>query len=246
MSDNFFWSIGKEDTIYRDEIGFDDHFKLDINFAKMEFKKTLNVSEASSIFHVNYCGKPRVLKVFHNNGDSGYAPDRIRDLDRSRCEIRAYCSLKRFKICDSGVVPNFYGFMLAIDPADCIPHLDAFRYEAGLPSAILIEYLPKPLVMNCVTYTAERIKKAVIGIQQIHSALIEHNDPYPKNILIVPGDRERVIWVDFDVAIVYPNDTYIETKGRDRIEFETEVVESFGRLLKEDQKKGLPPNTKYY
>lgn len=104
----------KEDTIYRDEAGFDNNFKLNINFAEMEFEETLNVSEASSIFRVNYYGKPRVLKVvravilacahaqtcviflimlaamqFHNNGDPGYARDRIRDLSRSRCEIRA-------------------------------------------------------------------------------------------------------------------------------------------------------------
>lgn len=128
-------------------------------------------------------------------------------------------------------MPNFYGFILAIDPANCTPYLNAFRHDAGLPSAILIEYLPKPLVMNCVTYTKERMRKAVLGIQQVHLALVEHNDPYPKNILIVPGHQERVVWVDFDVAIVYPNDTYIGVKGRRRIEFETEVVESFGHLL---------------
>ncbi|PGH29268.1 hypothetical protein GX50_07983 [[Emmonsia] crescens] len=246
MSDNFSGSIEKEDTIYRDETGFDDNFKLSINFANMEFEEILNVSDASSIFYVNYCGKPRVLKVFHNNGDPGYARDHIRDLDRSRCEIRAYCSLKQFKICDSGAVPNFYGFMLDIDPANCTPHLDAFQTDTGRPCAILIEYLPKPLIMNCKTYTKERMQKAVTGIQLVHLALVEHNDPYPKNILIVPGDLERVVWVDFDVAIVYPNKTYIGKKGRSRIEFETEVVKSFGQLLEEDQEKGLPPNTKYY
>ncbi|OJD10962.1 hypothetical protein AJ78_08162 [Emergomyces pasteurianus Ep9510] len=230
MSDQFFGSIGKEDTIYRDEAGFDDNFKLDIDFAKVEFEETLNVSEASSIFHISYCGKPRVLKVFHNNGDPGYARDRIRDLDRSRCEIRAYCRLKQSKICDSGAVPNFYGFMLAIDPANCAPYLDAFRHDTNFPCAILIEYLPNSLTMNCVTYTTERMQKAVIGIQQIHLALVEHNDPYPKNILIVPGDQERVIWIDFDIAIVYPNDTHIENR-HGSIVFETEVVESFGWLL---------------
>ncbi|KAL2374835.1 hypothetical protein BDBG_03331 [Blastomyces gilchristii SLH14081] len=193
MSDTFFGSIQKEGTIYRDEAGFDDNFKLDINFAKMEFEETLNVSEASSIFHVNYCGKPRVLKVFHKNGDPGYAHDHIRDLDRSRCEIRAYCRLKQSKICDSGAVPDFYGFILAIDPAKCAPYLDAFQHDTDFPCAILIEYLPKPLVMNCVTYTREHMQKAVINIQQIHSALVEYNDPYSKNILIVPGDQERVI-----------------------------------------------------
>ncbi|KAJ6180961.1 hypothetical protein N7519_011422 [Penicillium mononematosum] len=212
MSDTFVGSVRKEDTIYRDEVDFDKSFKIDIDFAKMEFEETLNVSGPSSIFHVSYYGKPRVLKV----------------------------------LCDAGVVPNFYGFMLAIHPGDCAPHLDAFRHDKGLPRAILIEYLPKPLVMNCVTYTKERMQKAVNGIRQIHVALVEHNDPYPKNILIVPGDLERVIWIDFVVAIVYPNDAYIGKKERNRIEFETEVIESFGWMLEEDQKKGLPPNTKYY
>ena len=75
------------------------------------------------------------------------------------------------------------------------------------------------------------MQKALVGIQKIHLALVEHNDPYPKNILIVPGNLERVIWIDFDVAIVYPNDAYIGKKERGRIEFETEVVESFGWLL---------------
>ncbi|KAK2741441.1 hypothetical protein FQN55_008357 [Onygenales sp. PD_40] len=246
MPDYFFGSVGKEDTIYRDEAAFDDRFKLNINFAKLEFKETLNISEASSIFHVNYCDKPWVLKVFHNNRDPGYACDHIQDLNRCRCEIRAYCSLKKSKICDSGTVPNFYGFVLAINPAHCAPHLDAFQHDTDFPCAVLIEYLPTPLVLNCVTYTAEHMQKAVIGIQQIHLALIEHNDPYPKNILIVPGDQERVVWVDFDVAIVYPNDTCIGEKGRHRIEFETEVIKGFGPLLEEDQKKGLPPNTRYY
>ncbi|EEH37665.1 hypothetical protein PAAG_08083 [Paracoccidioides lutzii Pb01] len=72
MSDIFFGSVAKEDTIYRDEAGFDDIFELDIDVAKMGFEETLDVSEPSSIFHVNYCGKPRLL-------------------------MRAYCSLKWFK-----------------------------------------------------------------------------------------------------------------------------------------------------
>lgn len=75
------------------------------------------------------------------------------------------------------------------------------------------------------------MRKAIVDIQQVHLTLVEHNDLYSKNSLIVSGDRERVVWVDFDVAIVYSNDTYIEEKGRRRIEFETEVVESFEQLL---------------
>lgn len=63
MSSTFVGSVGKEDSIYRDEIGFDECFKIDIDFTKVEFKETLKTSEASSIFYINYCGEPRVLKV---------------------------------------------------------------------------------------------------------------------------------------------------------------------------------------
>lgn len=123
---------------------------------------------------------------FHTNEDPGYADDGVRDLNRARCEIRAYCSLKRFGICDRGYVPQFYGYTLFLHPTTFAPHLDAFRRDIGLPSAILMEYLPNPLLMNCVTYSEERMASAVDGIKQIHSALIEHNDPYPKNVVMFP------------------------------------------------------------
>ncbi|CAP92260.1 hypothetical protein E8E15_004661 [Penicillium rubens] len=131
MSDTFVGSVRKEDTIYRNGVVPDKSFQIDINFAKME-----SVSGTSSIFHVSYYGKPRVLKVFRNKTDPGHADDHIRDLDRSRCEIRAYCTLKRSKLCDAGVVPNFYGFMLAVDPANCA-HLDAFRHDKGFHVLLL-------------------------------------------------------------------------------------------------------------
>lgn len=54
---------GPEGTIYRDEAGFDDTFKIEINFAQMRFVQELKTSKASSIFHVVYNDKPRVLKV---------------------------------------------------------------------------------------------------------------------------------------------------------------------------------------
>lgn len=99
-------------------------------------------------------------------------------------------------------MPKFYGYMLTVNPASWAPHLEAFHHDSGLPSAIFIEYLPQPLVMNSVTYSKDRMQKVAIGIQKIHLALIEHNDPYPKNILIVPDDPERFVWIDFDAAIV--------------------------------------------
>ncbi|KAK2767690.1 hypothetical protein FQN54_003848 [Arachnomyces sp. PD_36] len=237
---------GPEGTIYEKETGFEDSLRIEIDLMKVEFIKELKASEASSIFHVECDGEPRVLKVFHNNKDPGYADDGVRDLNRARCEIRAYCRLKQSGVCDQGYVPQFYGYTLSLNPAAHTPHLDTFLRDSGLPSGILIEYLPNPSLMNCVTYSEERMAKAVDSIRQIHSALIEHNDSYPKNILIVPGEPERVMWIDFDVAITYPDKASVGERERGWIDFEFKCVESFGTKLAEDQKQGLPPNTKYY
>lgn len=51
------------------------------------------------------------------------------------------------------------------------------------------------------------MEKAVAGIEDIHSVGVEHNDPYPKYILIVRGSMERVVWIDFDIAIIYEADS---------------------------------------
>lgn len=53
---------GPEGTIY-EASRFDDNLRIEINPTKIKFTKVLKTSEASSIFHVNYDGMPRVLKV---------------------------------------------------------------------------------------------------------------------------------------------------------------------------------------
>lgn len=94
-----------------------------------------------------------------------------------------------------------------------------------------MEYLPDPQEMNSVTYSPERMEKAIMSMRQVHRALIEHVDSYPKNILIIPGNPGRVMWIDFDVAITYPDETYIGEQEQELLDFETEVVESFGSNL---------------
>ncbi|KJF61386.1 uncharacterized protein CIMG_12363 [Coccidioides immitis RS] len=112
-----------------------------------------------------------------------------------------------------GYVPQFYGYVLSLNPAALGPHdLDTFKARCRPPMCNSDGISAKPLPINCCTYSKERMAKAVNGIQQIRSALVEHNDPYPKNILIVPGDPERVMWIDFDVAITYPDSTYVRDR----------------------------------
>jgi hypothetical protein len=56
-------ALGPEGTIYEKEKGFDDNLRIEIEPTKIQFIKELKRSDASSIFHVNYDGNLRVLKV---------------------------------------------------------------------------------------------------------------------------------------------------------------------------------------
>ncbi|KAL2351845.1 hypothetical protein BJ546DRAFT_952427 [Cryomyces antarcticus] len=135
-----------------------------------------------------------------------------------------------------GYVPEIYGCIEQLHPSDFAPHLDAFSSDSYLPNAILIEYLPDAQQMNCSTYTKKRMATAVEGIKKIHEALVEHSDPYPKNILVVPGNletgrSERVVWIDFDVAITYEDASCVREEQKGWMDEETECVEGFGQML---------------
>jgi hypothetical protein len=185
-----------------------------------------------------------------------------RDLCRYRSEVKAYQNLQKSGVCDRGHVPRFYGSLERLDPALFAPHLDLFLRDGQHPSAILLEYLSNTQQLNCENYSEDRMNMAITGINDIHSAYVEHYDPYPKNILLVQGSPERVVWIDFDVAITYKVENMTLAKKK-RLNDETEVVKSFGRLLvgshaaslvkaltespqRKDQEKGLPPNTEFY
>ncbi|KAK2746657.1 hypothetical protein FQN57_003001 [Myotisia sp. PD_48] len=127
------WPVG---TIYEKEAGFD--FRIDFELSKIEFIEKLKRSETSFIFYVKYDGRRRVLKIFQNNRDPGYADDGVRNLNRAHCEIRAYSRLKQFGISEQVSVPQFYVYTLSLNPAARVPHQDSFLHDADLPSAILI------------------------------------------------------------------------------------------------------------
>ncbi|RMZ47620.1 hypothetical protein CA14_010381 [Aspergillus flavus] len=182
--------------------------------------KELKSSEASSIFEVELRGH----RYFHDNGDPGFTR-KGRDLNRSRCEsMLTEISIR-------------LGFQ---------PHLNHFMNDIHAPNAILLEYLEDTEELNCVNYSGDRLQAAIVELRGIHSALIHHRDVYPKNSLIVRGPPERVVWIDFDVAMTFDSTKPMGYQADEHCNFEIELVKSFGRLLKEDQRQGLPPDTKYY
>ncbi|PYI35160.1 hypothetical protein BP00DRAFT_442985 [Aspergillus indologenus CBS 114.80] len=213
---------------------------LDLDPHDIVIQREISRSEASTVLEVRICGKTRIMKLFHDNGDPGYSR-RGRDLNRFRCELNAYRNLLKFGVCDSGFVPFFHGFIDRLDPSDFNQQLNYFKKDEFLPRAIILEYFPAAERLNCVNYSDDLFRYAVDGIRQIHKALIHHHDIYPKNLLVVSGSR--IVWIDFDVAMTFQD---MDTLEKAYCEYEVELVKSFGKLLKNDKLQGLPPNTRYY
>ena len=141
-------------------------------------------------------------------------------------------NLKKFGLCDRGIVPKVYGFIECLDPKNFEPELHHFLRDKHLPNAILLEYLPGASSMNYLKYSEERMKIAIKGIQQIHElALVEHIDTYSRNILIVPGPPERVLWTDFDIAVSFKDRLELTAEDKERMDLEFEIVKDLGELL---------------
>ena len=142
--------------------------------------------------------------------DPGFSDDG-RDLCRYRCESQAYQALQAHGICDQGVVHCFYGVFEDIDPHLLGSSLEAFEDDKKQPCAILLEYLSgsKSFSSHGV-FCPELLERAMASLEKIHAAGVIHNDSYPKNILVVSGGkgcpRQRVVWIDFDVSIVFSAD----------------------------------------
>ncbi|PGH07899.1 hypothetical protein AJ80_07939 [Polytolypa hystricis UAMH7299] len=225
------------------------------SLSELSIIQLIHSSDSSKIFLVEHEGVEYCLKVFHVNKDPGFTP-KGRDLCRYRCEFEAYKLLSAAGICEQGFVPQLYAIFEDIDPLmpTLIPHLDTFHDDLHRPCAILLEYLPHAEPLNCENYTRHRIQKAILGIQAVHRARVVHNDPYPKNVLIIPGMAsngidDRVVWVDFDIALNFGSTKVGGKLQYDEIkeaEFEKGLVESYGRMLEEDQQQGLLKNTKFY
>ncbi|OGM49942.1 hypothetical protein ABOM_001613 [Aspergillus bombycis] len=160
--------------------------------------------------------KKYALKLLHNNGDPGYT-EKGRDLNRFRCESKAYEKLLTSGVCERGFVPKFYGYINQIDPAAFHPTFQHFAQD--------------------------QLNRAIEGMKEIHSAGVHHRDIYPKNLLLVHGNTDRLVWIDFDVAMTFTN---FGPEQKARCDYEIALVKGLGDALKDDQDKGLPPNTKFY
>lgn len=145
------------------------------------------------------------------------------------CVSKVYWRLKEHGLCDRGIVPQFYGTIEKIDPRDYHPHLKKFLNDQYPPNAILLEYIPNMEMLDPLSnVTKRRIENFISGIREIHKALIEHSDVCPRNMMVLRDDPDdRVIWLDFDRAQTFDQDTLTE-KQKEWMEFEERCVIEMG------------------
>ncbi|KAJ6128114.1 hypothetical protein N7471_009331 [Penicillium samsonianum] len=163
----------------------------DVDLSRINISREISRSDASSIMH---------LKLFHGNGDPGYTEDG-RDLNRFRCEFNAYKKLLASGVCGRGFVPKFYSYINRVNLAASV--FQHFAYDKLNPSAILLEFLLNAECLNCMNYSDALHSQVTEGMKQIHRADVHHRDIYPRNMLLVRGNPDRLVWIDFDVATTF-------------------------------------------
>ncbi|KAL2797308.1 hypothetical protein BJX66DRAFT_323481 [Aspergillus keveii] len=112
------------------------------------------------------------------------------------------------------------------------PALRDFTHDKFHPRAILLEYLANAESLNCENYPDACYHQAIEGIKRIHEAHV-HQDVYPKNILLI----------DSDVATTFST---LGPEEQRYSSYEDALVAGYGEALRDDQKQGLPKNTKWY
>ncbi|KAI9374779.1 hypothetical protein BJX61DRAFT_258643 [Aspergillus egyptiacus] len=211
----------------------------DIVPSEISFHKQLFASNFSHIFLVTIRGQPCVMK-HHGRGPRRYYEPEDREVDIHVLETTAYRRLQAKGVCDRGIVPRFLGSMRKFDPALCQPYLEKFLEDEYPPSALFLEYIPNMEMVDIHNFTPERADKLIYGIREIHKALVLHNDPRPRNMIVAPGtegEEERVLWIDFDRAETYDQDTITDRQKYFLFEEEQIVIE-FKEVMEMDCKKG--------
>ncbi|KAL3473607.1 hypothetical protein BJX99DRAFT_233198 [Aspergillus californicus] len=102
-----------------------------------------------------------------------------------------------------------------------------------LPTAIFLEYIPNMHQMDLTTFSLSRLLKLKDILQDIHRAGVLHDDTDPRNMMVCPGsseDEDRVLWIDFDRAQLYP-ETDLSPYQERCLKSENRLVEQFVQFL---------------
>lgn len=116
-----------------------------------------------------------------------------------------------------------------INPVLCEPYLHAFVGDEYPATAILLEYIPNMVELHWTNYTEKRMRNFLNGLKKIHGALVEHSDVHPRNMMIVEGDPERAIWIDFDRAQTFAGP--LTKQQKEWITFEKLLAEEMAEFM---------------
>ena len=72
------------------------------------------------------------------------------------------------------------------------------------PNAVLIEYVAEMHQIDLSTFSKSRLASLHAIFGEVHDAKVYHGDAHPRNIMVVSGKPDRVLWIDFDSAQTIP------------------------------------------
>lgn len=162
------------------------------------------------------------------------------------CESRAYRRLEEKGLCKRGVVPQFYGVIRNMKPSSWADHLHMFCGDELLPNAVLLEYIPNMQMMDVPYFKSELLDKLERILKDIHVAGVLHDDPYPRNMMVVPGTSgtpDRVLWIDFDRAQTYPvsHTAQTETYPAPPLERQQTLFQSEAKMMRQFVEAAVRP-----
>jgi hypothetical protein len=91
-----------------------------------------------------------------------------------------------------------YTFLYPLDAWH--PDPPQFPLGSGMVHTVLIEYVADMHQMDLSTFSKSRLASLRAILREIHDAKICHGDVYPRNMMVVSGKPDRVLWIDFDSA----------------------------------------------
>ncbi|OAQ99373.1 hypothetical protein LLEC1_06076 [Akanthomyces lecanii] len=190
----------------------------DFCLSNVKFIQRLHKSRHSQLFHVEALGRECVLKVVkHQYHAHIRRNDYVHESKLFTWESTAYRRLKETGICAKGLVPDFYGAVTAIE-AKKWPELKSFNDDLSPPNGIFIECIPGLERIHLGNYTQERLDKLTEMLAEIHAVRVLHDDGDPRNMAMTfSGEKERVLWVDFDRALKFPTDQPLTERDAERL-----------------------------
>lgn len=171
------------------------------------------------------------IAQYHGRANLPGLKNSDREYDLFTREVTTYRLLKEKGLCARGVVPDFYGAITQIQPADWPNALHHFCNDKEPANAIFIEYIPNMQPISLTNFSEAHLSKVSNILKEIHDLRILHSDIYPRNMMVAKGEQgqeDRVLWIDFDAAWTNPPD---DDWSRELFEEERLIMQYFAKVL---------------